>query len=102
MWCDLAEIRSLAVAEPYAGNGVGRQIVAQLLTEVRDLGVPTVFALTYQVEFFRRLGFREVAKETLPRKIWADCLDCLKFPDCDETAVVLSIPQDWGEEDNAI
>ena len=91
MWHDLAEIRSLAVAEPYTGNGVGRQIVTQLLAEARELGVPTVFALTYQVEFFERLGFHKVAKETLPRKIWTDCLNCPKFPDCDETALVRSV-----------
>jgi amino-acid N-acetyltransferase len=91
MWHDLAEIRSLAVAEPYIGNGVGRQIVTQLLTEARELGVPTVFALTYQVEFFERLGFHKVAKETLPRKIWTDCLNCPKFPNCDETALICMV-----------
>lgn len=91
IWHDLAEIRSLAVAEPYTGNGVGRQIVTQLLAEARELGVPMVFALTYQVEFFERLGFHKVAKETLPRKIWTDCLNCPKFPDCDETALVRSV-----------
>ena len=48
-------------------------------------------ALTYQVEFFERLGFHKVAKETLPRKIWTDCLNCPKFPDCDETALVRSV-----------
>lgn len=91
IWHDLAEIRSLAVAEPYTGNGVGRQIVTQLLAEARELGVPMVFALTYQVEFFEQLGFHKVAKETLPRKIWTDCLNCPKFPDCDETALVRSV-----------
>jgi len=102
MWRDLAEIRSLAVAEPYTGNGVGRQIVAQLLAEAHELGVPTVFALTYQIEFFQRLGFHQVSKEILPRKIWVDCLDCPKFPNCDETAVILSTSQVRGEKDNAI
>jgi amino-acid N-acetyltransferase len=93
MWHDLAEIRSLAVAQPHKGNGVGRQIVTQLLAEAQELGVPTVFALTYQVEFFERFGFHKVAKETLPRKIWTDCLNCPKFSNCDETALIRKVTE---------
>jgi amino-acid N-acetyltransferase len=62
-WDDLAEIRSLAVQEE-------------------------VFALTYQPDFFERIGFKRVDKTVLPHKIWTDCLKCIKFPDCDEVALV--------------
>ena len=51
-----------------------------------------IFALTYQEAFFTRLGFRVVDKSVLPQKIWADCVHCAKYPDCDETAVFLEVP----------
>ena len=97
-WEDLAEIRSLAVEEEYQGDGLGREIVRLLLAEAPQLGVTKVFALTYQVDFFLRMGFHVIPKETLPRKIWVDCLDCPKFPQCDETAVLLELKADEPRE----
>jgi amino-acid N-acetyltransferase len=87
-WEDLAEIRSLAVEEKDQNKGIGTKLVAACLKESKSLGVKRVFALTYQVEFFERLGFKKVDKTALPHKIWTDCLKCVKFPDCDETALV--------------
>jgi amino-acid N-acetyltransferase len=99
VWDDLAEIRSLAVVEGRWGNGLGRQMVTCLLEEARQLGLPTVFALTYREEFFKKMGFQVVDKDTLPRKIWVDCIDCLKFPHCDETAVVLHLNSNHKEQE---
>jgi amino-acid N-acetyltransferase len=99
VWDDLAEIRSLAVVEGRWGNGLGRQMVTCLLEETRQLGLPTVFALTYREEFFKKMGFQVVDKDTLPRKIWVDCIDCLKFPHCDETAVVLHLNSNHKEQE---
>jgi len=93
IWGDLGEIRSLAVADRWQGSGIGRQIVDRLLEEARLLGLPSVFALTYQRPFFVRMGFRAIEKEALPQKIWADCVDCLKFPDCDEEAVIICLEE---------
>jgi amino-acid N-acetyltransferase len=87
-WEDLAEIRSLAVEEKNRGRGIGAKLVKACLEEARMLGVKRVFALTYQSDFFERLGFKKVDKSVLPHKIWTDCLKCVKFPDCDEIAVV--------------
>ena len=87
-WEDLAEIRSLAVEEGIRGRGIGGKLVKACLEESRRLGVKRVFALTYQSDFFERLGFKKVDKSVLPHKIWTDCLKCVKFPDCDEIAVV--------------
>ena len=87
-WDDLAEIRSLAVEEEDQSKGVGATLVKACLKESKLLGVKRVFALTYQPEFFERLGFKKVDKNILPHKIWTDCLKCVKFPDCDEMAVV--------------
>lgn len=97
LWEDLGEIRSLAVDERFQGNGVGRYIVGLLLEDARRLQLPRVFALTYQVAFFCRLGFVEVDKDSLPRKVWGECLDCPKFPNCDEIAVILNAPFQIGE-----
>ena len=54
-------------------------------------GTVRVFALTYQEKFFNHLGFATVDKDVLPQKIWADCVHCPKYPDCDEFAVVYDI-----------
>jgi amino-acid N-acetyltransferase len=88
MWEDLAEVRSLAVREGRMRRGVGTQLVESCISEAIMLGIARVFALTYKPEFFERLGFRVVDKAELPQKIWADCLKCSKFPDCDEVALV--------------
>jgi amino-acid N-acetyltransferase len=45
-------------------------------------------ALTYERRFFEKLGFQVVPKETLPLKVWSDCVRCPKNNDCDEIAVL--------------
>ena len=91
IWDDLAEIRSLAVDPKIRRRGVGRALVEHCLEEARSLQIPKVFALTYQAEFFRRIGFERVDKAELPHKVWRDCLKCTKFPHCDETAVLRTL-----------
>ncbi len=88
-WEDLAEIRSLTVLEGEREKGIGSKLVKACLREAEQLGVRKVFALTYVPSFFQRFGFGIVDKATLPHKIWSDCLKCVKFPDCDEIALIL-------------
>jgi len=88
-WEDLGEIRSLAVKEPYIRRGIGSQLARACLEEAAALGIKRIFALTYKPAFFRRLGFQVIDKSKLPQKIWTDCVKCVKFPECDETAVIL-------------
>ena len=88
-WEDLAEIRSLAVAQDHQGKNYGSQLVEICLQEALSLGLKRVFTLTYEPDFFSKLGFKEIEKSTLPHKIWADCIRCAKFPDCDEIAMVI-------------
>ena len=88
MWLDLAEIKSVAVAEGSQGQGLGDQLVEACLKEAKELGMPTVFCLTYKPAFFERLGFSQLDKMELPRKVWGECYRCPKFPDCDEVALI--------------
>jgi len=87
-WDNLAEIRSLAVIDEFQGRGVGRQLVDRALAEAQSYGITRVFTLTYQPDFFRKLGFRDIDKSELPHKVWSDCIQCSKFPDCNEEALV--------------
>ncbi len=88
-WEDLAEIRSLAVLEQERRRGIGSKLVRACLREARRLDIRRVFVLTYKPSFFQKFGFEVVDKATLPHKIWSDCLKCVKFPDCDEIAMML-------------
>lgn len=90
-WENLAEVRSLAVPAPFQGQGWGTKLVEACLSESVTLGFGQVFALTYRPDFFSRLGFGLVDKQRLPNKVWADCTKCVKFPDCDETAMLLEL-----------
>lgn len=90
-WEDLAEVRSLAVADGHEGRGIGRRLVEACLEEARQLGLKRVFALTYKPVFFGKLGFREIEKSELPHKIWRDCMKCVKFPECDEIALSINL-----------
>jgi amino-acid N-acetyltransferase len=91
LWEDLAEIRSLAVRSEYQRRGIGRRLVTACIKEAEKLGIKKVFALTYHPEFFKKIGFQDIDKSQLPQKIWADCLRCPKFPECDESAVILDL-----------
>jgi len=87
-WEDLAEIRSLAVHPAHQGQKIGSMLTEAVLEEAKSFAVKKVFALTYRPGFFKRFGFLEIDRAALPLKIWADCIMCVKFPDCDETAMM--------------
>jgi len=90
-WSDLAEIRSLAVAEASQERGLGVQLVKACLQEAEELGIATIFCLTYRPALFEKLGFSQVDKMELPRKVWTECYRCPKFPDCDEVALTYNL-----------
>jgi len=87
-WDDLAEIRSLAVAEDFTGKGIGTLLVDRSVQEALVFKVPRLFTLTYRPSFFKKFDFYTIDKAKLPIKIWADCIMCVNFPECDETAMV--------------
>jgi len=87
-WLDLAEIKSVAVAEGNQKQRIGAQVVETCLKEAKELGISTVFCLTYKPAFFEKFGFSQIDKMKLPRKVWTECYRCPKFPDCDEVALI--------------
>ncbi|MGA9261698.1 MAG: N-acetyltransferase [Desulfobacterales bacterium] len=92
-WEDLAEIRSLAVQPEFEGRGIGRALAKTVISEAGSFKTRKIFTLTYEPGFFKNFGFEEIDRAELPLKIWADCIICVKFPDCDETAMM----KDLGE-----
>ena len=95
-WKDLAEIKSVAVLETTQRKGIGRKLVRVCIREARKLHIAKMFVLTYVPEFFEKCGFRKVEKETLPHKIWSECVKCHKFPDCGEVPLILELNKNNG------
>ena len=92
-WSDLAEIKSLAVSKVSQRQGIGAAMVKKCIEEAKELGISTIFCLTYKPAFFQKHGFVSVDKTKLPRKIWGECYNCPKFPDCDEVPLILHLGQ---------
>jgi len=91
IWNDLAEIRTMAVHPDFQRQGIGTTMVNMMLQEARNLEMPRVFCLTYQPGFFKKMGFKDIDKHELPHKVWKDCINCPKFPDCDENALIIDL-----------
>jgi amino-acid N-acetyltransferase len=92
IWADLSEVRSLAVDSDFQGRGIGRKLVEWTLDEARRLHIRRLMTLTYEQRFFEKLSFEVVAKETLPLKVWSDCVRCPKREGCDEIAMIRVLP----------
>lgn len=90
-WEDIAEIRSLAIGEDFHGRKMGKALVNACIQEARGMGLKKVFVLTYVPGFFKSLGFVPVDKAVLPHKVWSDCINCIRFPDCDEESLLLEL-----------
>jgi len=87
-WDNLAEIKSLAVSKIKQGKGLGASLVSSCMDEAKQMGAKRIFVLTYRPDFFRKLGFKRIKQSELPHKIWAECINCPKFPNCQEVALL--------------
>jgi amino-acid N-acetyltransferase len=94
VWEDLAEIKSLVIDREFRKKGYGDRLFLTAMREARDLQVADVFALTAIPGYFAGKGFKEIDKSILPHKVWAECVKCPKFPDCDEVAVIANV-KEW-------
>ena len=90
-WEDLAEVRSLAVHPVHKHRSIGRRLTRSAIDEARTFKTKKLFTLTYEPEFFIKFGFTRIDRSELPLKIWTDCIICVKFPDCDETAMMMEL-----------
>lgn len=95
VWSNLAEVYSLAVAPDYRKRGLGRQLVLSCIDEAEELGIARLMTLTYEQRFFARCGFKTVDRQSLPHKVWSECVRCPKNQACDEIAMIreLEVPE---------
>ncbi len=91
LWRDLGEVRSLAVRPDAHGKGLGAALVDAVVADARALGLPRIIALTREITFFEKSGFTAEARESIPRKVWTDCVRCPKRHACDEVAMTLDL-----------
>ena len=87
-----AELQSVCVDAAWRRRGVGKRIVAAQLGRLRALHVGQIVVLTYAVEFFAGLGFREIDKHAIMYKLYTGCVNCPKHEDpftCPERAMAL-------------
>lgn len=89
-WKDLAEVRSLAIKEAEQKKGIGGKILKACLEEAKNFKIKKIFTLTYIPQFFEKYGFKKIEKEKLPRKVWSECIKCVKFPHCNEIPLIFT------------
>jgi amino-acid N-acetyltransferase len=74
LWEDLAEVRTVAVAEDLHGKGVGRKILEAIIARAKVIGVERIFCLTFETEFFGNLGFKEIQGTPVEPDVYAELL----------------------------
>jgi amino-acid N-acetyltransferase len=74
MWEDLAEVRTLAVADDQLGTGLGGRILRELVEDARELGVRRLFCLTFETRFFERHGFVPIEGQAVSHAVYAELL----------------------------
>jgi amino-acid N-acetyltransferase len=72
MWEDLGEVRTVAVAQSHQGTGVGKSILLSLLEKAKALGLKRIFCLTFEVEFFSKLGFEPISETPVEPEVYAE------------------------------
>ena len=90
-WQNLAEVRSLVVHESKQGQGIGHKLIDFCINEAGQLKIKKIFLLTEKPEFFKKFNFKQIEKSQLPHKIWNECVCCIKFPECNEVAMLKEI-----------
>ena len=74
LWEDLAEVRTLAVAQDAHGRGIGSALLSRLVENARELGIRRLFCLTFETGFFSRHGFVPVDDALVDRDVMTELL----------------------------
>jgi amino-acid N-acetyltransferase len=74
LWEDLAEVRTVAVAERLRGQGVGHLILEAVMNRAREIGVKRIFCLTFETKFFGRHGFGEIQGTPVNPEVYSQLL----------------------------
>ena len=74
LWEDLAEVRTVAVAQEFHHQGVGHKILDAIIVRAREIGVKRIFCLTFQTEFFGSFGFQEIHGTPVDPDVYAELL----------------------------
>jgi amino-acid N-acetyltransferase len=74
LWDDLAEVRTVAVAENFHNKGVGHQILERIIERAREVGVERIFCLTFQTKFFGSHGFVEIEGTPVAPDVYQELL----------------------------
>lgn len=74
LWEDLAEVRTVAVAESYRGQGIGHRILEAIIERAREIGVKRIFCLTFETDFFGRHGFEEIHGTPVDPEVYTQLL----------------------------
>ncbi len=88
------EIKSLAVHKDHQSSGIGKTLVNAAIDHIKTLHPAQIIALTFHPEFYTKLGFEVIPKETLIHKIYMGCKNCSKYDSpftCPEVAVAMKI-----------
>ncbi len=88
------EIKSVAVSRDYQHQGIGIAVVKHVVHRIKMFHPIQIVVLTFCPAFFKKLGFKEIAKEKLMHKLYMGCINCTKYDSpftCPEVAMILSV-----------
>jgi amino-acid N-acetyltransferase len=74
LWEDLAEVRTVAVAQDFHKQGIGHLILNEIIDRARKVGVKRIFCLTFQTQFFGSIGFKEIHGTPVEPDVYAQLL----------------------------
>lgn len=94
----IAEVAAIAVSPDAQGHGLGRRIVHAVEELARKRGIPEVFALTLEPQFFEALGYVRVDRARYPEKIRRDCIGCARRFACNETCFAKPLRDSTDEQ----
>ena len=74
LWEDLAEVRTVAVAQEFHKQGIGHLILNEIIDRARHIGIKRIFCLTFQTQFFGSIGFKEIQGTPVEPEVYAQLL----------------------------